>query len=209
MVDIPTDKFAWWIFGYQKFCEPIIRKCICQAKGWQDITGRATTPKPKVIRAQVLDRTDWGEDLESLRRRACEQLGRRERALELDAAFLTEKGEIAIGEFKSWGGFAKPFVAADLRKQISQGEFLADRLSITWVSYEGQERLVSRFVVATNLEGQGSEFPLGNLRVEVVDIARLLKDNIVKLSERKDDWFASLDEAVGKVKKYIEQGILP
>jgi len=206
---IPVNNFAWWIFGYQKFSEEIIRHCIRQTKGWEDITRDVKTKHPTEIGSHAKNRPDWHSDLEFLRERACELLGRRNKAIALDAAFL-DGDQIVIGEFKSWGGFEKPHDPATLRKEVRAGKWFPDRFAIHSVIYRKEERPVSRFVFATGLKGATSDvFQVGDLGVEIIDIPSLLKDSVKALPEQKEEWFRALDEAVKKVKTYVETGAIP
>lgn len=127
----------------------------------------------------------------------------------LDAAF-DDGGQIVIGEFKSWGGFEKPHDREALRKDVQEGRCFPDRLAIHSVRYNNEDRPVSHFVFATSLKDTAPyTFPLGDLVVEFMDIANLLKNNVQSLPDCKTRWFAALDEAVCKVKTYVELGKPP
>jgi hypothetical protein len=207
--EIKANNFACWIFGYQKFSEEIIRHCICHAKGWEDITRDVKTKAPTEIICHAKNRPDWHSDLEFLRKRACELLDNRQKAIVLDAAFL-DGDQIVIGEFKSWGGFEKPHDPTALRKEVRAGEWFPDRFAIHSVLYRKEELPVSRFVFATGLKGATSDiFQVGDLGVEVIDIPSLLKDSVKALPKPKEDWFRALDDAVKKVKTYVETGAMP
>ena len=212
MPHIPVEPFAWWIFGYQKFSESVIRACICRDKGWKDITREVRTKPPTEIKATVETRQDWGGDLESLQKQARKALDARSRRLALDAALHDEHtGRIFIGEFKSWGGF-QVYDPKVLAEDMRQGRWFPDRLAIDTVEYKGQDRAVSGFIFATNLKNCASgsyEFPLGHLRVEILDIRSLLQKNRDGLPEGVTDVLSNLKEAVKKVERYVEKGEPP
>ena len=215
MSRIPVEPFAWWIFGYQKFSESVIRACICRDKGWQDITGKVQTKVPTEIGRAAEARKDWGGNLEPLRVQARNRLGARSKRLALDAVFLDDRtGRICIGEFKSWGGF-QLYDPKVLAEELRQGKWFPDRLAIRGVEDRqnpAKEHVVSGFVFATNLKGceSGShEFMLGQLHVEILDIRSLLRKNAERPPEGMADLFADLDAAVEKVKTYVRKGEPP
>jgi hypothetical protein len=127
----------------------------------------------------------------------------------LDAAFR-DGDQFVIGEFKSWGGFENPHDPAKLREAVRNGEWFPDRLAIHSVLYENEKHPVSRFVIATGLQGATSDiFQVGDLTVEVFDIPNLLRDNVNALQGEKEKWFHALNEAVEKVRTYVETGRMP
>jgi hypothetical protein len=212
MSKIPVEKFAWWIFGYQKFSESVIRASICREKGWKDITNEVQPPRDII---KTLDDLDWGGPLEPLREQAKKALGARNRRLVLDAAFRDCNGKVFIGEFKSWGGF-QTYDPVKLEQGMKKGEWFPDRLAIRVLEDRRDPKkkdTVSGFVFATNLDpktcNSGSrEFDLGRLHVEIVDIPRLLKENGPGPADDVEELLKDLDAAVEMVKRYVMKGNL-
>jgi len=199
--------FSYWIFGYKKFAEPIIRECICIEKGWQDISDKVSTPTIPDVLESLERRNDWGGDFYILKQKAKECLGKRKRRMALDAAFLDKNRNIIIGEFKSWGGWEK-FGIKKLYDEVIQGKFFPDRLAINEVSYEGQTTNVSEFIIATNLTVQNNNdiiWKIGNLTIEVFDIVDLLCKYGEPATEKCGS-FLQLEQSVNDVKKYIKTG---
>lgn len=201
------DGFAYWIFGYQKFAEPIIRECICLKKGWQDIMGKVTTPTIAELLENLEIRSDWDNDFSLLKDSAKRCLSQRERRMALDAAFLDNDGGAIIGEFKSWGGF-ESFTEKRLYDEVITGKLFPDRLSISKISYEGRTLDVIEFVIATSLPDREKEeitWKIGDLVVEVFDIANLLRKYGEQAAKNRGS-FEQLDKSVNDVKKYVTTG---
>jgi len=164
MSQIPTDKFGWWIFGYQKFSEDIIKQCLCHARGWRNITESVENPKPEDVVKEVDTRPDWRHpNLDQLRREACRLLDNCQKAIVFDAAFLDGE-EVIVDEFKSWGG-SQMYAPERLKQDLQNGWWFPDRLAIRSVRHDKRKRRVSRFVFATNLKGctAPAPFSVGDL----------------------------------------------
>ena len=201
------DGFSYWIFGYQKFAEPIIRECICMKKGWEDIFAEVQTPTISEIIKNTEERIDWDNEFPILKHNAIKELTKRKRRIVLDAAFIETDGSVVIGEFKSWGGYEK-FDIKKLYETITQGKFFPDRLAINEVSYKGQVTEVSKFVIATNLADQENDdiiWEIGDLVVEVLDIADLLNEYGEAVAEKCGSWI-QLEKSIKEVKEYIRTG---
>jgi hypothetical protein len=201
------DGFAYWIFGYPKFAEPIIRECICIKKGWQNVMGDVKTPPISDLLQSIDSRTDWDDDFGLLKQSARNCLMKRKRRMALDAAFLDNHGAAIIGEFKSWGGWYK-FSKEELYEQIIKGKLFPDRLAINKVYYNEQPIEVSRFVIAMNLAVQNIGdilWEIGGLTVEVLEIADMLHKYGERVIQERGS-IAQLDLSVNAVKQYIRTG---
>ena len=163
MNETDITKFGWWIFGYQKFSEEIVRQCLVTRNQWKDITPDGwRVPAAKVIEERLPDLTDWPT---KLREQAQKLLRQRKRRMTLDAAFIDEKdaGKTIIGEFKSWGGFDGRFESPkELKDCILEGGFCPDRLVIHKIESGADQddcRSVTGFVIATNFRCQKTDDP--------------------------------------------------
>lgn len=201
------DGFSYWIFGYQKFAEPIIRKCICIEKGWKDIFSAVRTPSIPELLKSVKERNDWDDEFPLLKRNAKECLGRRKQRMTLDAAFIDEEAAAVIGEFKSWGGYEK-FSIRKLYEEVISGKRFPDRLAINKIYYKQSPLNVSKFVIATNLSTQNNReviWEIGDLVIEVLDIADLLRKHGEAAAEKCGS-FKQLEKSVSEVRGYIKTG---
>ena len=201
------DGFSYWIFGYQNFAEPIIRECICLKKGWQDVMGKVTTPTIDELLKSLEDRSDWDEDFQVLKECAKKDLSKRKQRMSLDAAFLDEKGNPIIGEFKSWTGF-ETFTKQRLWDEVVTGRMFPDRLAIKRIYYEGAPIDVTKFVIATSVACQKDKelvWRIGDLTVEVFDITNLLSEFGDQAASNRGS-FEQLAQSVKQVKKYIKTG---
>lgn len=204
------DGFAWWILGYQKFLEPIIRGCISEECGWTDITEEVRVPSG----IQIV------EDLErvghSLSTSACEKLferarqcyGNQKRRISLDAAFESTDG-ILIGEFKCWGGF-QVLPTAALKAKLSQGMMFPERLAIPHVIHNQLRRPVMGFVVATVLPADEThgQFTIGGdegIKIHLFSIRHLVRDHANNVMEQLKS-LDKLDRAVADVKDFLMCG---
>ena len=201
------DGFAYWIFGYQKFAEPIIRECICMKKGWKDIFSKVQVPDNSELLEKLEKRTDWDNDFPLLKLNAVKEIGKRKRRMVLDGAFLDQNGKTIISEFKSWGGFEK-FDVDKLHHEVASGILFPDRLAIDKIYYEQDPTEVSKFVIATNLSEQDYKkivWEIGDLTIEVLDIAELLKEYGKSVAEKIGS-FEQLEKSVASVKDYVNTG---
>jgi len=199
--------FAYWIFGYQKFAEPILRKCICLEKGWEDISEETKTPPIKEVINNLNKCEDWDKVFPFLKQEALKALSNRKRPMVLDAAFKDKDGKIIIAEFKSWAGFCA-FTPEKLYQEITNGKMFPDRLAINSVYYQKESFPVLRFVIITSLCGNSDkrkQWNIGNLAIEVFDTSDLLLKHGSEVVKQYS-FFDMLDQSVEKVKKYIMTG---
>lgn len=201
------DQHAWCIFGYAKFYEPLVRRCICLSRpGWQDVTAETITPTIAEVSADLAVREDWQGELARLKRAARKALAPRKRRISLDAVFADEGGAIT-GEFKSWGG-AHRFTLDEIRDKLASGKMCPERLAIRRVIRRGEELQVTGFVFATVLaddNAPGGQCPLGNLAVHVENIPALLRD-YGREAAAELGALARLDESAAQVKRFVETG---
>jgi hypothetical protein len=106
-----AKSFAYWIAGYQEFCEPIVRAYL-EDQGYEPVLPRTIVGvrlttiieqiEAKRQQFQVPpERLDWA--LNVLRRKAGQKQGR----VQLDVLARGREGLIT-GEIKSWGGYSGP-----------------------------------------------------------------------------------------------------
>jgi len=202
------DPYAWWIFGYAKFYEPIVRRCIARKRGWDDITEEVSAPPIADVLGSLDAREDWEGDLRPLKDAARSSLEQRVQRIRLDAAF-SDAGSAVLGEFKSWGACHR-YGLEEAHRKIAAGRLFPERLAIPYVNQGNQHKNVAGFVFAAVLsdpDSAGATFPLGELTVYVENIPRLLGQHGQAVAEELEA-FRQLDMSVNLVKQFLRTGAM-
>lgn len=200
--------FAYWIAGYQEFCEPIVRAWL-EDQGYaavspKTIVGSNLSPIIEHIEANRSqfrvppDRLDWALTL--LRRKAGQKQGR----VQLDLLVRGRDG-LLTGEIKSWGGYSGPVTWKTVEHVFVNGQeglFLyltqvhgqpvAGSLLVLWKRSDEHEAIESRM---SNLFGRP-------VRLAYLDEIHACQSG--KTAEAVKTALSLLEDAVANVRAMID-----